>query len=743
MNAPLGPTLDRRSLLRGGGALIVSFSMLRPLGALAQGSSDQPKLPGDLSKAPMLDSWIRIAADGKVTVFTGKAELGQGIGTALIQVAAEELRVDPATVTLITADTERTPDEGYTAASHSMEDSGTAIFNAAAQVRTILVGLAANKLGVSADQLRARDGAVVSGDGRKVGYGDLVSGDVLHQQAQPQSDLLDPATYTVIGKPLPRFDIPPLVTGGQAFVQDLRLKGMVHARVVRPPNYFARLKNVDTSKVEALPGFIKVVRNGNYLAVVAKGEYQAVEALNALANAAEWEMPQDLPDETDIYGILMRLPADSKVIQEVRGSAAAPAKTIDAIYHRPYQMHGSIGPSCAVGHFVDGKLTIWTHTQGVYPDRKAIAQLVGMPEDQVHLIQVPGSGCYGHNGADDAAADAAIIALAVPGTPVRVQWMREQENGWEPYGPAMITRAKASLDASGKIVDWNYEVWSNTHAMRPGPAGNLLAGGLVNTAFPPGKPVNIPQPAGGGDRNAVPLYEFASSHVVKHFIPEMPMRVSALRSLGAYMNVFSIESFMDELALAAKVDPVEFRLDYLKDERARAVVTLASDKFGWANTGSLAAGHGRGFAFAQYKNLAAYCAVALEVEVTKATGRIRPVRVVAACDSGMAVNPDGIRNQIEGAIIQSLSWTLYETVSFSKQQVTSRDWASYPMLRFPDVPTVEVHVIDQPGKPFLGTGEAGQGPAAAALANALANATGVRIRDLPMRPERVKAALGL
>jgi CO/xanthine dehydrogenase Mo-binding subunit len=321
--------------------------------------------------------------------------------------------------------------------------------------------------------------------------------------------------------------------------------------------------------------------------------------------------------------------------------------------------------------------------------------------------------------------------------------MREQEHGWEPYGPAMIVKAKASLDSNGKIVDWNSEVWSNTHSMRPGSPGNLLAGGLVAKAFPPDAPQDIPLPAGGGDRNAVPLYQFPSSHVVNHFIPQMPMRVSALRSLGAYMNVFSIESFMDELALAAKADPVQFRLDYLKDERARAVVQLAADKFGWSKAESLPRGHGRGFAFARYKNLAAYCAVALEVEVTRETGGIRPIRAVAACDSGLAVNPDGIRNQIEGAIMQSLSWTLYEEVSFSQQRVTSLDWASYPILRFPDVPTVEVHIIDQPGQKFLGTGEAGQGPAAAALANAVANATGARIRDLPMRPERVMAALGV
>jgi CO/xanthine dehydrogenase Mo-binding subunit len=355
-----------------------------------------------------------------------------------------------------------------------------------------------------------------------------------------------------------------------------------------------------------------------------------------------------------------------------------------------------------------------------------------------------GAGCYGHNGADDAAADAALIARSLPGRPVRVQWMREQEHAWEPYGPAMVSKARAALDGSGRIVDWEYEVWSNTHSMRPGGAGALVAAQQFSEAFREPAPKPIPLPDGGGDRNAIPLYALARARVVSHFVPEMPLRVSALRALGAYMNVFAIESFMDELARAAGLDPVAFRLRHLADARAREALTTAAERFGWSAGARPPPGRGRGIAFARYKNLAAYAAVAAEVEVERESGRVRLVRATAAVDSGEAVNPDGIRNQIEGAILQSASWTLYERVRFDAQRILSRDWASYPILRFGAVPErVEVHVIDRPGAPFLGTGEAAQGPAAAAIANAVADATGARIRELPLSAARVKAAIGV
>jgi CO/xanthine dehydrogenase Mo-binding subunit len=395
-----------------------------------------------------------------------------------------------------------------------------------------------------------------------------------------------------------------------------------------------------------------------------------------------------------------------------------------------------------VAQLAGDALTIWSHTQGVFPDRDAIAEMLHMPSDKVRCIHSEGAGCYGHNGADDAAADAALLARALPGQPIRVQWTREQEHTWEPFGPAMVARAKASLDGSGRIVDWDYAVWSNTHSTRPGPAGALLAARCLAEPFAEPVPKPIPMPEGGGDRNSVPLYTLPSARVIYHFLPAMPLRVSAMRSLGAYMNIFSIESFMDELAAVAGRDPVEFRLKHLDDPRARAVITEAATRFGWSGKSRDGPGQGYGFAFARYKNLAAYCAIASEVEVERESGRARLVRAVAAVDGGQAVNPDGLANQIEGGILQSMSWTLYESVTFDDRRITSIDWASYPILRFSAVPdAIEVHVIDRPGLPFLGSGEAAQGPAAASLANAIADATGRRLRDLPISRERIKAAM--
>jgi CO/xanthine dehydrogenase Mo-binding subunit len=733
--------LSRRSLLAGGGALVVSFTFGRGFAA----EPATPELPGSLKTDSLLDAWIKIGPDGKVTVFTGKAELGQGVKTAILQLAAEELDVDPHGIALITADTALTPNEGYTAGSQSVENSGVAVQNAAAQVREILIGLAAARLNLPTEALKTRKGFVVTTAGTSVGYGDLVQGDVLHVPAKPQSRLKDPKTYTIVGRDFARVDIPAKVTGGVAYSQDLRLPGMVHARVVRPPNYHARLADLDTSETEKVPGLIKIVRDGSYLAVVTEREEQAIRAMQALAAGARWDQPRDLPDETRIHDVLHGLPDQSQVILDRHDPAAPAAKTLAAAFHRPYQMHGPIGPSCAVGLFKeDGTLTLWSHTQGVFPLRAAVAELLGLPPDRVHVTHMEGSGCYGHDGSDDAGADAALIARAVSGRPVRVQWMREQEHGFEPYGPAMSSNVRGGIDASGRIVDWQYEVWSNEHSTRPGGAGNLLPGWLIAKPFTQPVPTPIPLPTGGGDRNALPLYKIPTAHIVYHFIPDMPLRVSALRSLGAYHNVFSIECFMDELAAAAGVDPVAFRLAHLDDPRARDAIKLAAERFGWSAGARPAPHHGRGFAFAQYKNHASYFAIAIEVAIDHETGGVRLLRAVAATDSGQPINPNGIRNQMEGGIIQSASWTLYEAVGFSTSEITTRDWSSYPILRFNGVPEVlEVNVIDRPGAPFLGAGEAAQGPTAAAIANAVADATGVRMRDLPLTAKRVKAAIGV
>ncbi len=740
MNGPL--ILDRRSLLAGGGALIVSFALPEASAQDQTAPPPAPKPPGSLATAPYLDAWIRIDADGSITAFTGKAELGQGFKTAFQQIAAEELDVPFASLKVVTADTSLTADEGYTSGSQSMQYSGTAVQNAAAQVRELLLAEAAKRFNLPVENLKTQNGAVIAPDGQRVSYGDLVADNMLHVQAQPKSKLKNPATYSVMGQPVPRVDIPAKVTGGAAYVQDMRLPGMVHARVVRPPSYQAELKECDTSAVEKLPGFVKVVRDGNFLAVVAKKEFQAIRAMEALSKAAKWQEKPTLPKQDDLTRVLTGLKSNDKTIFQQSDPSAISQKTIEASYTRPYQAHGSIGPSCAVAQYVDGAMTVWTHTQGVYPDREGIAEMLKVPPASVRLIHVEGSGCYGHNGADDAAADAALIARELPGVPVRVQWMREQEHAWEPFGPAMLTRLKASLDSNGKIVDWNFDVWTNTHSMRPGGAGSMLAAQHKAEPFAVPEPKPIPLPAGGGDRNAIPIYKFPNAQVVHHFIPAMPVRVSAMRALGAYHNVFSIESFMDELAELAGIDPVAFRLNHLEDKRGREVVEKAAVEFGWKKGQKAPQGRGYGFAFARYKSLAAYCAIACEVEVNLETGRPRLVRAVAAVDSGQVVNPDGLTNQIEGAILQSMSWTLYEAVTFDDTRITSIDWQTYPILRFDAVPDkIDVHIIDRPGLPFLGSGETGQGPAAAAVANAIANATGKRLRDLPLTRKKIKDAI--
>ncbi len=738
--------LTRRDVLGAAGALVVSFSLAARADAAEQGGTPAAvaPLPGSLKQAPLLDAWIRVGPDGAVTVFTGKAELGQGLKTALIQIAAEQLDLLPAAITLITADTALTPDEGFTAGSHSMQDSGTAILNAAAQVRALLVQAAAARLGSLPGALATRGGAVHAPDGQSLGYGPLAAGLSLHVQAAPGTPLKDPRQYRIVGTALPRVDIPAKLTGVASYVQDMRLPGMLHARAVRQPSAGATLRRVDATPVERMPGVLKVLRDGSYLAVVAEREWQAVTAWRALSAAAEWDETDLLPEQGSIAETLQAQPNRDIEVLHWAAPAAAPVRQVTARYTRPYQMHAAIGPSCALALFKDGGLTVWTHSQGVYPLRTALAELLRLAPDQVHCIHVEGSGCYGHNGADDAAADAALIAHAMPGRPIRVQWMREQENLAEPYGPAMIAGATAALDGDGRVVAWDYAVWSNTHNRRPVKGGLFIQNAALPEPLPVPPPAPIPMPEGDGDRNSNPLYAFPNAHVVYHFVPDMPLRVSAMRGLGAYLNVFAIESLMDELAEAAGADPVAFRLRHLQDERARAVIADAAARFGWSGPRAPEPRQGRGFAFARYKNLGAYCAIALELAVEHETGSIRIGRVVASVDSGQPINPDGIRNQIEGAIVQSASWTLYEQVAFDRRHVTSRDWSGYPILRFPAVPdSVEVHIMNRPGQPFLGTGEAGQGPTAAAIANAVRDAAGVRLRDLPLSQGRVKAAIGV
>ena len=453
----------------------------------------------------------------------------------------------------------------------------------------------------------------------------------------------------------------------------------------------------------------------------------------------------ELPDPAKIYEYLKSRPAQTAVVNEKKGMVLASARVHEATYTKPYMSHGSIGPSCALAEFKDGQFTVWSHGQGMYPMRNDIAKGLKVPPSQVRCVHVEGSGCYGHNGADDAALDAALLARALPGRPVRVQWMRDDEFAWSPYGCAMEMKIKAALDSEGRIADWDYELWSNTHSMRPNdPDGNnLLASWYLAEPQKHGTPRGVPiQFGGGADRNAVPLYDFPSQKVTNHLIAEMPLRSSALRTLGAYSNVVASECFMDEMAILAKADPVAFRLAHMKDPRARAVIEKVAQMADWkaGEAGSLS--RGRGIAFAKYKNLACYVACIADVEIDRATGKVRVPHIWAAADSGLIINPDGLKNQIEGGAIQSASWTLYEQVRFDKNGINSRDWASYPIMTMPDVPKVTVELINRPNERPLGSGEGSQGPAGAAIANAVAHATGKRLRDLPLDAGKVKAAIG-
>lgn len=742
--------IARRDVL-GGGGLVVLFALAGTGIAQEGGTSGggegtgappevAPGLPGSLAEFPHLDAWIRIAPDGAATVFTGKAELGQGIGTALLQIAADELDLPLERVKLITADTGRTPDEGITSGSQSLQNSGTAIANAAANVRYLLAERAARLFGVAVDTLSTVNGFVRARDGRQASYGELAASLSLHVEARPDVRRKRVAARDHIGRDRPRRDIPPKLTGAAAYVHDMTMPGMLHARVIRGPAEGTRLTAPDFDAIARLPGIERVVRVGDFAAMLGPREWPLVQAMLAVGRMPWTRSEAPLP-QGDLRDMIRALSTEPDVIL-MRDTVTLPSvRRVTARYDRPYLMHGAIGPSCAVALWQDGELTVWTHSQGVYPLRNALAELLDLPPERIRCIHREGAGCYGHNGADDVATDAALAARAVPGRPVKLMWTREQEHGWEPLGPAMVTELSAGVDANGRIAEWTHAVWSNTHSTRPSQAGDLLAGLEVGRGFAPSPPRAIPQPNGGGDRNAIPLYTLPRATITSMFVPQMPVRVSALRGLGAHMNVFAIESMIDELAAVAKSDPVEFRLRHLEDPRAIEVIRTLADRFGWARP-KRERWRGQGFGFARYKNSGAYCAVAIEVRIEPETGATTVLRADAAVDAGETVSPDGLRNQIEGGIVQSISWTAHEEVRFDAARRTAFDWSSYPILRFDAVPLqMAVHVVDRPGQPFLGAGEASQGPAAAAFANAIARATGQRLRSMPLTAERVRLAL--
>jgi CO/xanthine dehydrogenase Mo-binding subunit len=696
-------------------------------------------LPLSLKNNPRLDRWLRFDPDRTVTVRSGKVELGQGIVTAIAQIAAEELDVSLDRLQLVAGDTSASPDEWYTAGSQSIEVGGLAMRLVCAEARLLFLQAAARELEVGIEELQVNDGVIgVPGTDVRTSYWDLAPRVSLARDATGAAPAKPAAAHTVVGRSTPRRDLAAKLSGA-AYVHDLDLPGMVHGRVLRPPSMTAKLEKFDEAAVRALSGVVAVVVSGSFIGLCAEREEQALKALAAAERAASWKTQAVLPASNEIGEFLRELPASRSVVHSKQGEGTALTR-VEARYSKPYLAHASIGPSCAVARFEAGRLTIWSHTQGSFFLRAQIAEVLGMPAADVDVIHRDGPGCYGHNGADDVALDAALLARAC-GRPVRVQWTRADEFTWSPCGSAMIVQMSAGLDAGGRVIDWQHEIWSHTHIKRPGwgEGINLLAAWHMDPPRPVPAPRDRALPTGGATRNSIPLYDFPRQEVVYNFIAEMPLRVSALRALGAYANIFAIESFMNELAAAAGADPVEFRLRHLSDPRARAVIEAAANAAAAAHAGEGGAGTcGRGIGFGRYKNLSAWCAVVADIEVAE---KIRVRRIFAAVDAGEVVNPDGLRNQIEGGIVQAVSWTLKEAIRWDRERVLSRTWEDYPILTFDEVPAIEVVVLDHPGQPGLGVGECAAGPTAAALANALHNALGVRVRDLPLTPERIAAAM--
>jgi nicotinate dehydrogenase subunit B len=648
---------------------------------------------------------------------------------------------------MVSADTTRGPDEQYTFGSQSVEQSGAAIRDAGAEARAILLAAAARRFDLPETQLKAMAGSVVAPDGRRATYWQIASEqpEILRREIAANIVPKRPADYRIVGQSINRTDLPAKLAGRASYVHDMRLPGMIFARVVRPPRDGAKLTALDDTAARSLPGVVAMIRDGNFLAVAAEREEQAIAARNALASGARWSDDGiSLPDMSSLSRELRQLRSETTVVGTAGQSESMPSdiKRVSAEYTRSYVSHGSIGPSCAVALLKDGHMTVWSHTQGAFPLRGDLAKVLGMQNSAVDVIHTPGSGCYGHNGADDVALDAALVARAVPGRPVKLQWMRDDEFAWAPLGPAMTMRVEAALSSEGRIVDWSYDVWSNSHAMRPGQAGgvNLLAAWDLNVPFTKSPPPRIPQPFGDGDRNAVPSYELPRKEIRNRLLLDTPIRNGSFRTLGAHGNVFAIESFMDELAEAAGLDPVAFRLAHLKDPRARAVIEAAAATAGWSAGAKGDGQRGRGFAYSRYKTIGMYAAVVVDVNIDRNSGIVRVPRVVIAADIGSVVNPDGARNQLEGGIVQAVSVTLKEQVTFDRRQISTRDWAGYPILTFPEVPSIDVVLMNR-SDPSLGAGEGSLAPTSAALANAFAHATGRRLRLLPMTPERVKAAL--
>ena len=733
-------SMSRRDLLKAGGAVVVTFSAgaVLPRWSLAQ-SAQTPAAaakPLDISE---VDSFLAIHRDGTVTVYTGKVDIGTGLRIAVAQMAAEELGIPAERITVVDGDTGLCPDQGGTGGSTGLTRGGTEIRQAAATARQALVALGAERLNRPAAELTIVDGEVrPASGGAGIAIAALVDDKRLALKVDSKAPLREASTYKVVGKSIPRPDVPDKCRGRYVYVHDFTLPNMLHARVIRPASPGAAIESVDEVSLSGIPG-AKTVRVGDFLAVVATDEWAATRAATAVK--VKWAGGRPLPvsDDFERWTRAAPLERDQSVVAkgDAPGALGNAATTHAATYFWPYQSHASLGPCCAVADIHGDGGTVWTSSQGTHGMRGNLAKVFGLSADKLRIIFIDGSGSYGTNGGDHVAADAVLLSKTV-GQPVRVQWMRQDEHGWDPKGPPQLLDLRAAVDANGRIVAWDTQMWLPNQT--PGTRA-LLAADAAGLAQDHG------QGAGAITQNGDPPYQAEHVRVLVHWLKESPLQLSNLRAPGKIANVFAVESFTDELAAAAKVDTVDFRRARLTDERALAVIRAAAEKFGWKprpspspQASSAGVRVGRGIAYMRYKQAENYIAMAMEVAV-EPSGRILVRRVVCAHDCGLVVNPDALTNQIEGCIVQTISRTLHEEVTFDAARVTSVDWTSYPILRFPEVPLIEVVLINRPDQPLLGAGEAATAPVAAALANAVFDATGVRLRRVPFTTERVKAAL--
>jgi len=699
-------------------------------------------LPVSLAANPKLSSWLKFSSDGQVAISPGKVEIGQGIVTALAQIAADELDIGLSRVQMIRASTASSPNEGVTSGSLSIQQSGRALRHACAEIRWIFLQQAAERLGIDIDALEVEDGTISGPGNVRTSYWELAEEVSLDRDATPGITPKIASRRALAGNSIQRIDIPDKVLGRPRFIHDQALAGMLHGRVLRPENARAKLTELKEDGVRTVAGLVAIVRDGSFAGVVSETEHGAEAALNALRKGASWSDGEPLPDENDLASFLKAQPSESTVIDKKTAvSPGAAARTIRRQYTRPYIAHASIAPSCAMAQWHGDRVHVWTHSQGVYLLRADLALVLKLPVENITVEHMEGAGCYGHNSADDVALDAVLLAKEAGGRPVRVQWSRHGEMSDAPFGAAMAIEIEADLDAQGEIIDWRHSIWSNGHAARPGRAAQpaLLAGFELANPFPRMISTNPPQAnGGGGDRNSIPLYDFPSWRIESHRLTTMPIRTSALRTLGAQGNVFAIESILDEIAAERGEDPVAFRLRHLRDERAKDVIRAVAARAKWKPEKQPGVGHG--IAFARYKNTGAYCAAIAEIE---GAAEISVRKLTLAVDVGEAINPDGVINQIEGGAIQATSWVLKERMRFDRQRITSTSWTEYPILRFSEVPDVEVEIIQRPDIDPVGAGEAAHGPVTSAIANAVFDALGVRVRDLPITRDRIIAAMDL